>query len=105
MKLIRKDYPKVREYVKQGNRYFSVDLRRKHYVGPQAKGFNNREAALKSFEGVEESLSIDKIVTSSTVHYGGEVNKGSVNASIGKLVKENKLRKTGHGLYALPVKK
>ena len=47
MKLLRKDYPRVRQYVKAGNTYFQVDLRRKHYVGPKFKGFNNRERALR----------------------------------------------------------
>jgi integrase len=46
MKTIRKDYPRVRQYVKSGNIYFQVDLRRKHYQGPNWKNFTDRQAAL-----------------------------------------------------------
>lgn len=47
MKTIRKDWPRVRQYVKAGNTYFSVDLRRKHYRGQKWKNFKSRDKALK----------------------------------------------------------
>lgn len=46
MKTIRKDWPKVRQYVKSGNTYFSVDLRRKHYTGSKFKNFTDKDRAL-----------------------------------------------------------
>ena len=46
MKTIRREYPRVRQYVKSGNTYFSVDLRRKHYQGPKWKNFTDRQPAL-----------------------------------------------------------
>ena len=46
MKTIRKDWPKVRQYVKGGHRYFQVDLRRKHYKGQKWKNFTGRDEAL-----------------------------------------------------------
>lgn len=47
MKLLRKDYPRVRQYTKSGNTYYHVDLRRKHYVGQKFRNFNDRDAALR----------------------------------------------------------
>jgi hypothetical protein len=47
MKTIRKDWPRVRQYVKAGNTYFQVDLRRKHYQGPKWKNFTSRDKALE----------------------------------------------------------
>lgn len=47
MKTIRKDWPGVRQYVKAGNTYFSVDLRGKHHQGPPFKNFTSRDEALK----------------------------------------------------------
>jgi hypothetical protein len=47
MKTIRKEWPRVRQYVKAGNTYFSVDLRRKHYQGQKWKNFTSRDKALE----------------------------------------------------------
>ena len=47
MKTLRKDYPKVRQYVKHGNTYYQVDLRGKHHVGQKFKNFNDRTEALR----------------------------------------------------------
>jgi len=47
MKTIRKDYPRVRQYVKRGNTYYQVDLRDKHHKGQKFKNFNDRTLALK----------------------------------------------------------
>jgi hypothetical protein len=55
-KTIRKEWPKVRLYVKGGNKYYRVDLRRKHYLGPQAKDFNDRAKALKYAAEIAERV-------------------------------------------------
>jgi len=47
MKTIRKEWPRVRQYVKAGNTYFSVDLRRRHYQGQKWKNFTSRDKALE----------------------------------------------------------
>ena len=44
---LRKDWPRVRQQVKAGNTYFSVDLRRKHYHGPKWKNFTSRDKSLE----------------------------------------------------------
>jgi integrase len=54
--LLRKDFPKVRRYVKSGNTYFAVDLRRKHYVGPKWKNFTDKQAALGYAKAVAEKV-------------------------------------------------
>jgi integrase len=67
MKTIRKDYPRVRQYVKSGNTYFQVDLRRKHYQGPKWKNFTDRQAALKYASDVAEKVSKDGLTSISAV--------------------------------------
>jgi len=47
MKTIRKEWPRVRQYTKAGNNYFSVDLRRRHYQGQKWKNFTSRDKALE----------------------------------------------------------
>jgi hypothetical protein len=56
MKTIPKDWPKLRLYVKGGNKYYRVDLRRKHHLRPQAKDFNDREKALKHAATIAEQV-------------------------------------------------
>jgi len=56
MKTIRIDWPKVRQYVKTGNTYFQVDLRRKHYQGPRWKNFTDRQKALKYASEIAEKV-------------------------------------------------
>jgi len=56
MKTIRKEYPKVRQYVKNGHTRYIVDLRRKNYVGPKLKWMSNREAALKYAGAIGEKV-------------------------------------------------
>ena len=46
MKTIRKDWPRVRQYVKGGNFYYQVDLRRKHHRGQKWRNFTTRDEAL-----------------------------------------------------------
>jgi hypothetical protein len=43
-------------YVKGGNKYYRVDLRSKHYLGPQAKDFNDRAKALKHAAEIAERV-------------------------------------------------
>jgi len=47
MKTIRKDYPKVRSYVKHGKTYYQVDLRSKHHAGQKFKNYTDRTEALR----------------------------------------------------------
>lgn len=47
MKIVRKEWPKVRVRVKGGNSYYEIDLRRRHYLGPKWKTFTDRNTALK----------------------------------------------------------
>lgn len=56
MKTIRKDWPKVRQYVKGGNIYFQVDLRRKHYRGQKWKNFTSRDEAVKYAAGIGDKI-------------------------------------------------
>jgi hypothetical protein len=46
-KLIRKEFPKVRQLRRRGNTYYAVDLRRKFWIGPKWKYFTTRDDALK----------------------------------------------------------
>jgi integrase len=46
-KLIRKEFPKVRQLRRRGNNYYAVDLRRKFWIGPKWKYFTSRDDALK----------------------------------------------------------
>jgi len=56
MTTIRRQYPRVRQYIKSGKNYFSVDLRRKHYQGQKFKNFNNREAAMNYATAIGEKV-------------------------------------------------
>ena len=56
MKIVRKDYPKIRAVEKSGNTYFVVDLRRKHYQGPKFKWFKEKSAALTYAADVAEKV-------------------------------------------------
>jgi integrase len=56
-KTLRKAWPKVRPYVKHGKLYYVVDLRRKHYKGPQLKWFSDREIALKHAADMADKVS------------------------------------------------
>src|SRR5438105_3016840 len=52
MKLIRTEWPRVRQFTYKGNTYFQVDLRKAGYTGPSRKGFSEREKALAFARGV-----------------------------------------------------
>ncbi|MHC1765880.1 MAG: tyrosine-type recombinase/integrase [Verrucomicrobiia bacterium] len=52
MKLIRKDWPKVRVRIKHGRTYYEMDLRRKGYVGPKWRSFTDRKKALEQASGI-----------------------------------------------------
>jgi hypothetical protein len=61
MKTIRKEWPRVRQYVKAGNTYFHVDLRRKHYQGQKWKNFNSRADSDESghlFQFISDTIPI-----------------------------------------------
>src|SRR5689334_6706337 len=45
MKVIRKDWPKVRVRIKHGLTYYELDLRRKGYVGPKWRSFTDPKKA------------------------------------------------------------
>jgi integrase len=67
MKTMRKEYPRVRQYVKHGNTYYQVDLRRKHYQGPGFKNFTDREAALKFASEIASKVSLNGLSAISVV--------------------------------------
>lgn len=56
MKPIRKEYPPIRVYVKHGQTYYRVDLRRKHHVGPATKQFTDKAQALEYARGIAEQV-------------------------------------------------
>jgi len=56
MKPIRTEYPKVRQYVKSGNTYYRVDLRRKGLIGPKTKNFSSRTDALDYARKIGEQV-------------------------------------------------
>lgn len=61
MKLIRTEYPRVRQYVKSGNLYFAVDLRRKNHQGRKFKNFTKRQDALDYASKIGEQVSLKGI--------------------------------------------
>ena len=67
MKTLRKDYPKVRQYVKHGNTYYQVDLRGKHHAGQKFKNFNDRTAAMKFAADIGDAVSKNGISALATV--------------------------------------
>ncbi len=70
MKTIRKVWPRVRSFVKSGNTYFSVDMRRKHYAGPKFKGFNNKDDAVKYASDFAEKVAKTGLDNLGTVQDG-----------------------------------
>jgi integrase len=67
MKTLRKDYPKVRQYVKHGNTYYQVDLRGKHHVGQKFKNFNDRKEALRFAADIGDTVAKNGISALATV--------------------------------------
>ncbi len=70
-KLIRKEFPKVRQYSKRGYTYYAVDLRRKFWTGQKWKNFSNRDDALKYASELATSVQSNGItsVTKTLAHF------------------------------------
>lgn len=79
-KLIRKEFPKIRQYQKRGYTYYAVDLRRKFWKGPPWKNFANRDAALKYANELAQSVQANGIHS---------VSKNLANLSDEKLTRWN----------------
>ncbi len=89
MKTIRKDWPKVSQYVKAGNTYFSVDLRRRHYRGQKWKNFTSRDEALKFAADLGKKVAKSGIDSIQAVHEGDRVKAwGEQCALYGKTVEQ-----------------
>jgi hypothetical protein len=89
MKTIRKDWPRVRQYVKAGNTYYQVDLRRKHYQGPRWKNFTDRSAALKYAGDIGEKVAKDGLSSISVVGSDPRVQAWSEQFAIyGKTIEQ-----------------
>ena len=61
MKVLRKEYPRVRETKKSGNRYYEVDCRKVGWVGKPRFTFSNRDDALKKAKEIGELFQRDGI--------------------------------------------
>ncbi|SRR6266567_3558806 len=89
MKTIRKEWPRVRQYVKSGNTYFAVDLRRKHYQGQKWKNFNSRDKALDYALKIGSKVAKSGIDSIRAVHEGDRVKGwGEQCALYGKTVEQ-----------------
>ena len=89
MKTIRKDWPRVRQYVKSGNTYFSVDLRRKHYQGQKFKSFSSRDEALEYASEIGKKVAKSGIDSIRAVEEGDRVKAwGEQCALYGKTVEQ-----------------
>jgi hypothetical protein len=62
-KLIRKEFPKVRQYQKRGYTYYAVDLRRAFWKGQPFKNFSNRTDALKYANELGESVQTNGVAS------------------------------------------
>lgn len=66
MKIHRKTYPRIYEYLSKGYTYFRVDLRRKNYVGNPFKQFTKLDDAKTYANGVAETVNDNGIKSIST---------------------------------------
>jgi integrase/recombinase XerD len=73
VKTIRKEWPRVRQYVKAGNTYFSVDLRRKHYQGKKWKNFTSRDKALEFASDIGKKVATSGVDSIRAVEEGDRV--------------------------------
>jgi len=73
MKTIRKEWPRVRLYVKAGHNYFQVDLRRKHYQGQKWKNFTSRDKALEFASDLGKKVAKSGLDSIRAVEEGGRV--------------------------------
>jgi hypothetical protein len=62
-KLIRQEFPKVRQYQKRGYTYYAVDLRRAFWRGQPFKSFSNRTDALKYATELGESVQTNGVAS------------------------------------------
>jgi integrase len=89
MKTIRSSWPKVRQYVKRGQTYFMVDLRRKHYSGPKWKNFTDRDTALTFASDIGSKVSKSGLNSITTVNEDPRLKAWTEQAAIfGKTVDE-----------------
>jgi hypothetical protein len=78
MKTLRKEWPRVRQYTKAGNIYFSVDLRKKHYQGQKWKNFTSRDKALEFASDLAKKVAKSGIDSIQAVQEGGRVKAWAV---------------------------
>ena len=89
MKTIRKDWPRVRQYVKAGNTYFQVDLRRKHYQGQKFKNFTSRDKALEFASDLGKKVAKSGVDSIRSVEEGDRVKAWSEQCALyGKTVEQ-----------------
>ncbi len=89
MKTIRKDWPRVRQYVKAGSTYFHVDLRRKHYQGQKWKNFTSRDKALEFASDIGNKVAKSGVDSIRAVKEGDRVKAwGEQCAIFGKTVEQ-----------------
>jgi hypothetical protein len=89
MKTIRKDWPRVRQYVKAGSTYFHVDLRRKHYQGQKFKNFTSRDKALEFASDIGKKVAKSGVDSIRAVGEGDRVKAwGEQCALYGKTVEQ-----------------
>ena len=115
-KTVRKEYPKVRQTVKKGNTYYVVDLRRKHYQGPQFKWFNARQPALTYAADVADKVNRNGVASVSVVGvdprvqawteqfaiYNKTLEEG-INAALGVFEQERKVKESPYMAELLTV--
>lgn len=73
MKIIRKEWPRVRQYEKAGNVYFAVDLRRRHYQGQKWKNFTSRDKALSYASDIGKKVAKSGIDSIRAIEEGDRV--------------------------------
>src|ERR1035437_672885 len=89
MKTIRKDWPRVRQYVKAGSTYFHVDLRLKHYQGQKFKNFTSRDKALEFASEIGKKVAMSGVDSIRAVQEGDRVKAwGEQCALYGKTVEQ-----------------
>src|ERR1051326_7585175 len=89
MKTVRKEWPRVRQYVKAGNTYFSVDLRRKHYQGQKWKNYTSRDKALEFASDLAKKVAKSGLDSIKAVQEGDRVKAWAEQCAVyGKTVEQ-----------------